>query len=222
MSSNMSWKKLFVIISGVILLSLLFLIVVIYCISGAAEVADSTVLVELPSDNIVFEPIVRSTEIKLQDRNLLFSKKYVDEICSVIVSKDDNDVNGFLFCKKYTFYENTSPKKRRVLGHFEILQRRSRRDINDLIADDDVQDMRFDVGSKNYFNISLLPKENNRIIIVCYVDEQSIDVISRNLTNRNSELSYDITILAGTYNISDRLEKRHLFPYYNAINLPLK
>lgn len=220
----MSGKKLFVIISGVISLSLLFLIIAIYCMSGgSAKVADSTILVELPPDNIVFEPIMRSPEIKLQDRNLLVSKKYVDEICSVITGKNDNDVNGFLFCKKYTFYENTSSKKRRILGHIEILQRLSRRSIHDLIADEGaVEDIRFDVGLKNHFNISMSSEDNNRIIIVCYVDKQSIEMMSRNLTNRHSKLSYDITILAGTYNFSDRLEKRHLFPYYNAINLPLE
>jgi hypothetical protein len=168
---------------------------------------------ELPYENIVFEPDLQSKDIRLHERNVIISKNYITQFYPA--TSCNNNMNGLLFCKRYTFYENTM-LQRRKLGHFEIVQQQY---IQDFIFSD--TDIFFDIGLKDYFGILL--SSNNNITIMHYNNDKIIEVIYRKLNNQYSKLSYDVTILLGFYEISDQhAEKRHLFPYYKTTNLPLK
>ncbi|MDR1925983.1 MAG: hypothetical protein LBQ66_16565 [Planctomycetaceae bacterium] len=224
MRTNINKKKLFVIIDGVMfLLLLLFLAFVIYRVNdGSAKFFGGVIMIKLPPENVIFKHELQSHDIKLQDHKVIISKNYIDKFWSDASNKNDNSTSGLLLCKKYTFYENTI-FRRIELGHFEILQRHSRKSIHDFIRSDDVDNIYFDiVDLSDYFHISFLPRNSNRITIT-YNNKKSIEVICRALTCRYSKLSYEITILVGTYETSNKFtEKRHVFPYYNAVNLPIK
>ncbi|MDR2684749.1 MAG: hypothetical protein LBB53_05145 [Prevotellaceae bacterium] len=174
---------------------------------------------KLPHEDIVFKPDLQSPEIKLQDNKVIVSKNYINKFCPAVCDTDNNNTSGLLFCKKYTFYENTI-FRRTQLGHFEIIQRHSQTSIHNFIGNN--SDTSFDVGQKDSFGV-LLSSNNRDITITYYIDNETIDVIYCKLKSRYSRLSYDITILLGTYETSDKYaEKRHLFPYYKTENLPIK
>ncbi|MDR2346917.1 MAG: hypothetical protein LBE18_12715 [Planctomycetaceae bacterium] len=217
MTSIIKKKKLVMIIVSISLLSLFFAFTIYFINNSSVKVADRILMFELPYENIVFEPDLQSKDIKLHERKVIISKNYIAQFCPV--ASCNNNMNGLLFCKRYTFYENTM-LQRRKLGHFEIVQQHNQKYIQDFIFND--TDIFFDIGLKDYFGI-LLSSNNNHVTIMHYKNDKIIEVIYRELNNQYSKLSYDITILLGFYEISDQhAEKRHLFPYYKTTNLPLK
>jgi hypothetical protein len=210
-----------------ITLLLVILAFVIHCTyDGSANFSGGIIKIGLPPENVEFKPELQNPDIKLQANKMIISKKYINKFYLAEFEPTCDYASGILVCKKYTFYENTGFKKKK-LGHFEILQRRNQKEIQNLIDNSSSSgnngDVYFEIGLKDYFEVSFLSQENNSILIVYRKDDQLIETISRKLSSQYADLSYNITILVGTYEKSDKYtEKRHLFPYYITVDLPLE
>jgi hypothetical protein len=220
-------KKLFVIIGIVILLLILFLTITIYCTKDeSVKFSDGTISMTLSPKDIIFKAELQNPEVKLQDHEILISKKYVDELCSDLSDENNNDIGGLLLGKRYTFYENT--KFRRIeFGNFQIFKRYSMKDIRDLRDNNsnDVTYMRFDVGLKEEDHFSILAKKGDgKNVYLKHHSAKLEEMRMSKLTSRYSHLSYDISIIIGTYKTENKYsEKSQLSsPYYKTKNILLK
>jgi hypothetical protein len=221
-------KKLVVIFGVMFLFLLFFLAITIYSTNNSStKFSQEIVMIKLPQENIIFESELQNPNIKLQDQNIIISKKYLDNFFPYsegnnIDNNNINDTQGLIICKKYTFYENTRFRQKK-LGQFEIIQRHSRKNIREIIDNntaDNVFDISFEIGSKDFFGFLFQTENNNRMTIMHYADDKSIEAISRKLVGQYSKLSYDITILIGIYEpYEPYTEKRHLFPYYKTTDI---
>ncbi|MDR2642531.1 MAG: hypothetical protein LBC74_07035 [Planctomycetaceae bacterium] len=219
-------KKLFVIIGIVILLLILFLTITIYCTKDeSVKFSDGTISMTLSPKDVIFKAELQNPDVKLQDHEILISKKYVDELCSDLSDENNNDIGGLLLGKRYTFYENT--KFGRIeFGNFQIFKRYSMKDIRNLMGNNsnDVTYMRFDVGLKEEDHFSILAKKGDGKNVYLKRHSARLEMVDSKLTSRYSCLSYDISIIIGTYKTENKYSERSRLssPYYKTKNILLK
>jgi hypothetical protein len=179
-------------------------------------------VLELPTDNVVFKPVLQGFGIQIQDDSICTTKKNINNYYPELLK--ENSVNkGLMFCKRYDFYNETI-FKREFMGSLEIFQRHSAKDIHLLFVDNDDSKISFDAKSKDRFTISFLSSDKKDLTIMRQTGEKSFDLISCEVSNSRPRLSCDVTILVGTYEKSEDntfVERKRLTPVVTGTNIKL-
>jgi hypothetical protein len=214
-------KKVVVTISSIlILLTILFLFV--YHYSGCLITGNSTV--ELPYGNVIFRHELQDFGIKLQDNSILLTKELIQKYYPKILRSDGSDDEGLFFCTKYDFFEDTL-FERQQLGQFEIVERHNKNDVKIAINNNDNFCINYQVKKKVIFYIQFEPYKEKSLSISRIVSDSEIEHIDRKLSSSRPQLSCDIEISVGTYEISQAgqfTERRSFTTVVSCRNLKIR